>query len=106
MNSNNAGVINVVTVKGEQVTIDFDANDTVEALKAKIQVATGIPMVEQYPVFEGQLLQDGRDVKEYYLQKEGTINLVAPVKGGCNNHDDHDDSKTTCNIAMKTACGQ
>merc|ERR1719367_317787 len=103
MNSNNVGVINVVTAKGEQVTIDFDANDTVEALKAKIQAATGIPMVEQYPVFEGQLLQDGRDVKEYYLQKEGTINLVAPVKGGCR---DHEEPTTTCDIAMKTACGQ
>ena len=72
----------VITVKGEQISIDFDADDTVEALKAKIQVATGIPIAEQYPVFEGQLLSNGRDVTEYNLQKEGTITLVTPVKGG------------------------
>ena len=81
MNTNNEQIF-VTTAKGEQVTIDFDGNDSVEQLKAKIQVATGIPIAEQTPVFEGQLLANGRDVKEYNLQKEATINLVAPVKGG------------------------
>ena len=82
MSSQSNAKIFVVTLKGEQVTVDLDANDTVEALKAKIQAATGTPIAEQYPVFEGQLLANGRDVSEYHLQKEVTIHLVNPVKGG------------------------
>ena len=36
MNSNTTNQIFVVSLKGEQLAIDFDINDTVEVLKAKI----------------------------------------------------------------------
>ena len=83
MNSNNANQIFVVTVKGEQLAIDFDPNDTVEVLKAKVEAAEGTPATEQYPVFSGKLLENGRTLAEYNIQKESTVHLGSPrVEGG------------------------
>ena len=82
MNSNNANQIFVVTVKGEQLAIDFDPNDTVEVLKAKVEAAEGTPATEQYPLLSGKLLENGHTLAEYNIQKEATVHLGTPVEGG------------------------
>ena len=84
MNSYNAIQIFVVSLKGEQLAIDFDANDTVEVLKAKIQTVEGTPVAEQNIVFAGKLLEDGHALAEYNLQKEATVQLTTAVEGGDN----------------------
>merc|ERR1712018_383456 len=82
MNSYNAIQIFVVSLKGEQLAIDFDANDTVEVLKAKIQTVEGTPVAEQNIFFAGKLLEDGHALAEYNLQKEATVQLTTAVEGG------------------------
>ena len=58
----NTNKIYVLSFTGEELAIEFDPNDTVEELKAKIEAAEGTPVTDQYPVYDGELLQDGHTI--------------------------------------------
>ena len=70
----------ILTLTGKRITLQL-SDYSVESVKSRLQDVDGIPPDQQRLIFAGKLLEDGRTIFDYNIEKGSTLYLV--LRLGC-----------------------
>lgn len=75
--------VNLDVIGEAKLTLEVESGDSIENVKEKIKTETGLSKTEQILKYNGKVLEDGKTLADYNIQKESTIvlSLVSSVSG-------------------------
>ncbi|XP_044747473.1 ubiquitin-like protein 1 [Coccinella septempunctata] len=75
-------LLKVVTLTGEEKTIDVEPSDKILNIKQKLEEKEGIPPDQQRLIYQGKQLKDDKSVSCYKLKAGTVLHLVIALRGG------------------------
>jgi len=80
----------VKALTGEPFALEVDKSETIELVKSRLWGKDDIPLDlrrvdppdQQFLIFEGTQLEDGRTLADYNVKRESTLHLILRLRGG------------------------
>ena len=72
----------ILSLTGLNLTLDVEASDSIESVKAKIHDKENISLDQQRLVFDEKCLEDGRTLADYNINNEAIIHIVPRLTFG------------------------
>ena len=73
-------IIFVRNLNGKKLTLEVEPTDTIETIKNKIYDLEGTPMESMNLHYNSKKLEDNRNLSDYDIQNESTINMVIKIR--------------------------
>ena len=92
---------------GRKLTLDVEGSDSIESVRLKIYDRIGRDPSEMCLVFAGEVMQDGRTLIDYGVEREGVLGLIyIPVAAAWSiTPDDHIVGNTVHNVPVTSPAG-
>ena len=72
----------VKTLTGKTITLEVEPNDSIDAIKAKIQEKEGIPPDQQRLIYGGKQLQEDKTLEQQKIKPGSQISFLLALTGG------------------------
>ena len=70
----------IKTITGKTIYIYYLFDDTIQNIKNKIKIKEGIPSEQQLLFFNGNKIEDNRNLKDYNIKNMSTLHLALKKK--------------------------